>query len=485
MKITLGSLDISKKKTAMVCAFVPKNSKYPKCLKIADKRVSAAVGDAALQVRDKLGHTATVSTLGLIKPKSILLVGLGDARKNASDATRFAAGCAIQSAKDMKLREFCIADDSGDPDTIRQIVEGAILTAYSFDQYRDRQRWPDLVILTRRPAAVKNTVRQARMAADGAIFARQIANMPPNDCTPDVLAKIARKLAASNKLRCSIVSGAALKKQGFGGIVAVGQGSRNTPRLITLEYNGRRGQKPVVVVGKAVTFDTGGISIKPGERMDEMKFDKCGGCAVLGILKAASELRLPVNLVGVIPSVENMPGGDSYRPGDIIRLYGGKTAEIINTDAEGRLILADAISYAQRRYSPRAIIDLATLTGACIVALGANVAGMISDSDSLAKGLLRSSENTSEQIWRLPINDDYMDMIKSKYADIKNMGIGRTAGTIAAAAFLKSAVDGVPWAHLDIAGTAWTQTGTKKKPYNPHGATGFGVRLVLDYLQNS
>ena len=239
-----------------------------------------------------------------------------------------------------------------------------------------------------------------------------------------------------------------------------------------------------MLVGKAVTFDTGGISLKPGEKMDEMKFDKCGGCTVIGIMKAVSELKLPINVVGIIPSVENMPGGESYKPGDIIKLYSGKTAEILNTDAEGRLILADALSYGEKQYSPKVIIDFATLTGACIIALGTNIAGMISNNDKLTQKITESSKRTTEEVWELPLNDDYMDMVKSDVADMKNVGIGRAAGTITAAAFLRNAIENTPWVHIDIAGVAWTQVGTKDKPYNPKGATGFGVRLILDYLQN-
>jgi leucyl aminopeptidase len=200
-------------------------------------------------------------------------------------------------------------------------------------------------------------------------------------------------------------------------------------------------------------------------------------------MKAVSELRLPINVVGIVPSVENMPGGESYRPGDIIKLYSGKTAEILNTDAEGRLILADALSYGEKQFSPKAIIDFATLTGACIVALGTNVAAIVSNDEKLTRKINDSSKRTSEEIWELPLNQDYMDMIKSDVADMKNVGIGRAAGTITAAAFLKNAINDTPWIHFDIAGVAWTQTATKEKSYNPKGATGFGVRLILDYLQ--
>jgi len=215
-----------------------------------------------------------------------------------------------------------------------------------------------------------------------------------------------------------------------------------------------------------------------------MKFDKCGGCTVLGIMKAVSELKLPINVVGIIPSVENMPGGEAYRPGDIIKLFNGKTAEILNTDAEGRLILADALAYGEKHYSPKAIIDFATLTGACIVALGTNVAAIVSNDDKLTKKINDSSKKTTEAVWELPLNQDYMDMVKSEVADIKNIGIGKAAGTITAAAFLRNAINKTPWLHVDIAGVAWTQIATKEKSYNPKGATGFGVRLILDYLQN-
>ena len=298
------------------------------------------------------------------------------------------------------------------------------------------------------------------------------------------MATFAKSIAKKNKMKCVVFSKNELKKKGFGGITAVGKGSKNEPKLIVLEhYGGYRNEKPIVLVGKAVTFDTGGISLKPGEKMDEMKFDKCGGCTVLGIMKAVSELRLPVNVIGIVPSVENMPGSESYRPGDIIKLYNGKTAEILNTDAEGRLILADALAYGEKQYSPKAIIDFATLTGACIIALGNNVAAIVSNNERLKQKINESSKRTTEEVWELPLNEDYMNMIKSEVADMKNVGIGRAAGTITAAAFLRNAIGETPWVHIDIAGVAWTQVATKSKPYNPKGATGFGVRLILDYLQ--
>ena len=299
------------------------------------------------------------------------------------------------------------------------------------------------------------------------------------------LGEIAKKIANQNKMKCTVFSKNEIKSKRLGGVFAVGQGSKNEPKFIILEYrNGKKEQKPILLVGKAVTFDTGGISLKPGEKMDEMKFDKCGGCTVLGVMKAISELKLAINVVAIIPSVENMPSGDAFRPGDIIKLFNGKTAEILNTDAEGRLILADGLAYGIKHYQPSSVMDFATLTGACIVALGTNVAGIVSNNAKLVSKIKTASTKTSEEVWELPINDDYMDMVKSKVADIRNIGMGRAAGTITAAAFLANSVGNVPWVHFDIAGTAWIQPSTKNKSYNSHGATGFGVRLVVDYLMN-
>ena len=344
---------------------------------------------------------------------------------------------------------------------------------------------PNLTIITSKSKKISQTIKTAEITADGAIFTKSIANLPPNECTPTTLANFAKTISKNNKMKCNIISKLELEKKGFGGITAVGKGSKNEPKLIVLEHNqGPKNEKPIVLVGKAVTFDTGGISLKPGANMDEMKFDKCGGCTVLGIMKAVSELKLRINVVGIIPSVENMPGGEAYRPGDIIKLYNGKTAEILNTDAEGRLILADALSYGEKQYSPKAIIDFATLTGACIIALGTNVAAIVSNDEKLTKKINDSSKKTTEAVWELPLNQDYMDMVKSEVADIRNIGIGKAAGTITAAAFLRNAINNTPWLHVDIAGVAWTQIATKEKSYNPKGATGFGVRLILDYLQN-
>ena len=423
--------------------------------------------------------------------REFYLQELGKKENLTKDTIRLVSGKIAQKARELKLKEFSIITPpsfvTDQISSVSQIVEGSKMGLYKFDKFKAEKvdNSPDLTIIVSKSNKISQAIKTAEVVADGAIFTKSIANLPPNECTPSTLANFAKTISKKNKMKCNIFSKPELKKKGFGGITAVGQGSKNEPKLIVLEHNrGPRNEKPIVLVGKAVTFDTGGISLKPGASMDEMKFDKCGGCTVLGIMKAVSELKLPINVVGIIPSVENMPGGESYRPGDIIKLYSGKTAEILNTDAEGRLILADALSYGEKQYSPKAIIDFATLTGACIVALGTNVAAIISNNEKLTKKINDSSKRTTEEVWELPLNQDYMDMIKSDVADMKNVGIGRAAGTITAAAFLKNAIEDTPWAHIDIAGVAWTQGATKEKSYNPKGATGFGVRLILDYLQN-
>ena len=481
----------STKKTQLLCGFVLENSKKVLGLRKFDTKTASMINQSLKDMEGKLGRLSIIPLSGKKSTQRILLAGLGKKENLTKDTIRLVSGKIAQKARELKLKEFSIiAPPSFVTDqisSVSQIVEGSKMGLYKFDKFKADKvnNSPDLTIIVSKTNKISQAIKTAIAVADGAIFTKSIANLPPNQCTPSTLANFAKTISKKNKMKCNVFSKLELKKKGFGGITAVGQGSKNEPKLIILEHNyGPRNEKPILLVGKAVTFDTGGISLKPGDRMDEMKFDKCGGCTVLGIMKAVSELKLSINVIGIIPSVENMPSGESYRPGDIIKLYNGKTAEILNTDAEGRLILADALSFGEKHYSPKAIIDFATLTGACIVALGTNVAALISNNEKLTKKINDSSKRTTEEVWELPLNQDYMDMVKSNVADMKNVGIGRAAGTITAAAFLKNAIGDTPWAHIDIAGVAWTQAATKEKSYNPKGATGFGVRLILDYLQN-
>ena len=488
MKIKLESS--AKKKTELLCGFILEEANKVLGLPKYDTKTTSTINQSIKDNGGKLGNLTIIPISGKKPAQRILLAGIGKKDKITNDTIRHVSGKIALKARELKLKEFTIVAPPSfvkeATSSVSQIVEGTKMSLYKFDKFKAEKEviLPNLTIVSSKSTKVSKALKSSEIIADGAIFTKSIANLPPNECSPSTLAGFAKTISNKNKMKCKIISKSELKRDGFGGITAVGQGSKNEPKLIIMEHNhGPKNKKPIVLVGKAVTFDTGGISLKPGANMEEMKFDKCGGCTVLGIMKAVSELELPINAIGIVPSVENMPDGESYRPGDIIKLYNGKTAEILNTDAEGRLILADALAYGEKHYSPQAIIDFATLTGACIVALGTNVAGMVSSDEKLAGKIFDSSKRTTEEVWQLPLNQDYMDMIKSDVADMKNMGIGRAAGTITAAAFLRNAVENTPWAHLDIAGVAWTQTSTKEKSYNPKGATGFGVRLILDYLQ--
>ncbi|HEU0264553.1 MAG TPA: leucyl aminopeptidase, partial [Geobacterales bacterium] len=305
-------------------------------------------------------------------------------------------------------------------------------------------------------------------------------NEPGNVATPSYLAEQARQLAATVGCRCTIIDKDELERLGAGGILAVGKGSHYPPCLVELTYQGGgEGARPLLLIGKGITFDSGGISLKPREGMERMKDDMAGAAAVLGVVRAVAELKLPINLVALLPLAENLPGGGAYKPGDILRTMAGTTVEVNNTDAEGRLVLADALHYG-RRFNPAAVIDIATLTGACLVALGTLATCIMGNNQGLVDRLLRSGETSGERLWQLPLWDEYGEAMKSDIADMKNAG-GPHAGTITAGWFLQQFVDnGVPWVHLDIAGTAWEEKG---RPYLPKGASGVGVRLLVDFIR--
>ncbi len=306
-------------------------------------------------------------------------------------------------------------------------------------------------------------------------LARTLGNLPANICTPSYLADQAQKLGKDyNKVKVTVLDEAAMKKLGMGALLSVARGSREPARLISMEYGGgHKGDKPVVLIGKGVTFDSGGISIKPASAMDEMKFDMCGAASVLGVLKVCAELQLPLNVVGVIPTTENLPDGNASKPGDIVTSMSGRTIEVLNTDAEGRLILCDALTYC-KKFDPEVVVDIATLTGACVIALGNHAAGLLGNDDELSRQLLAAGEYAGDRAWPLPLWDDYQPQLDSNFADMANVG-GREAGTITAACFLSRFAGDYHWAHLDIAGVAWKQ-GKEK------GATGRPVPLLTQFL---
>ena len=420
--------------------------------------------------------------------KRALLLGMGDKKNLDPEKTRNLTGKVVNKAKELGISEFVLIPFKNmDKEHLSAMVEGIKLSDYSFNNYKrdeDRNDLNQVRILIRND--MKNSqkiIQHSVVVSDAVIFTRDISNLPPNDCSPKDLATLSKKLSENQKVKVRVIEKEEMKSYGFEGILAVGKGSASSPKLIVLEYSGSTKNRPIVIVGKAVTFDTGGVSIKPSEKMEEMKFDKCGGCNVLGIMKAVSDLGLDTNVIGIIPAVENMPSGTSYRPGDIIKMYNRKTVEVLNTDAEGRIILGDALSFAVKTFAPKAIIDMATLTGAAIIALGTNVAALVGNDDDLVTKILEYSNQTGEKIWQLPLFEEYKEQLKSSNADMKNIG-GRSAGAITAAAFLSNFVEDTPWVHLDIAGTAWTQEGTKEKSYNPKGATGFGIRTMVKYISS-
>ena len=427
---------------------------------------------------------------GKLAPQRVLLVGLGKRDKFTIETMRRAMGVAAKKLRDSGIERAAVQVSGAVEDSLRAIVEAAILATYKFRKFKadDDDDATELKSLTlclpprTDLKAAKKIVGDAQVVAEATNYAREIGDLPGNVVTPRVMADYARTLADESGLVCTVLAKKELEKSGFGGLLAVGGGSANEPHLIVLEYFGAKDETPIALVGKAITFDSGGISIKPSDKMDEMKFDKCGGVAVLAILKAAAKLKLPLNIIGVISSAENMPGSTSYRPGDIVTSYRGAdkrgvTIEVLNTDAEGRIVLGDALAYARER-GAKTLIDFATLTGACVVALGSIAAGLLGNDDALQEKIRSSAERTGDRVWPLPLWQEYKDKIKSDVADIKNTG-GRYGGAITAAAFLARYVGDTSWAHLDIAGTAWT---TEELPYLTKGATGFGVRLVVDLL---
>ena len=423
-----------------------------------------------------------------------LLVGLGKETDFSLRTLRQTTSSTAQYLAQKQLGSFLLAfpqillKKADLTERVQAIAEGLLLADYRYDRYlpKDKPGQPialDRVALlissTDNLSVAKDAVTAAEAITSGVCFARDLVNAPGNLKSPEYLAMQAVAMAEQSGIKANLLDRRELERQGFGAMLGVAQGSERDPYLIVLEYRGGdKGEQPIALVGKGVVFDSGGISLKPGEKMDEMKMDMGGAATVLGTMQAAAQLKLPVNLVAVVPAVENMPSGTAIRPGDILTSLSGKTIEVLNTDAEGRLILADALTYVGR-YQPRVVIDLATLTGACIVALGNQAAAVLGNHDGLIRKLLKAGEQSGERFWQLPLWDEYVELIKSDFADVKNTG-GRAAGTITAAAFLQMFADQYTWAHLDIAGMAWAEQG---KAGLPKGGTGFGVRALIEYLR--
>ena len=410
----------------------------------------------------------------------ILLTGLGKKSEYSLEKMRRAYAEAYSKVKDASTGSVAVLLPGTHENEGFEAAYIFKVSHYYFDRFQtEKTTFPDLQlnIVT---GVGQEVIDGAVKVGEATNFTRDAANMPPSRGTPSLFEKMAREISG---VEVTAFGREDFVRLGMGGLEGVSRAATEPGKLVIMEY-GPKDQKPLLLVGKGITFDSGGISIKPSEAMDEMKFDKCGASSVLGIMKLASDLKLNKHIIGMMPLTENLPGGNAYKPGDILKHYNGKTSEILSTDAEGRLVLADALSYGVEKYDPYAVIDFATLTGACVIALGNNIAGIMGTDANLISQIKKASSETWENVWELPIDQDFMDQIKSEVADIKNTG-GRPGGAETAGAFLRNFVGEKPWAHLDIAGVAWTQAKTVKTPYLPHGATGFGVRLIYQYLMGN
>lgn len=441
-----------------------------------------------------LNQTAIIYTQGALPAKRIILTGLGKREKLDQEKLRSAFATAAQQIRSLNIKQFASGTDFDVPtlssaDLIEAAVEGVYLGLYQFTSFKTLERdkikeIKEFVLIeekSERLPEIQAAVKTAEAVGYAVCFARDLVSTPGNEMTPSDLAREAGSIAAiRKKVKVRIIDAKEMKDLGMNALLCVASGSCQPPKFIILEYRGgRKGQAPVALVGKGLTFDSGGISLKPSENMERMKTDMAGGAAVIGTIMAVADLQLPLNVVGLVPATENLPGGEAFKPGDILTSLSGQTIEVLSTDAEGRLILADALTYAGN-FKPAAIIDIATLTGACVVALGNNTIGLMGTDDSLKAELKKAGDTSNERVWELPLWEEYHELIKSDVADFKNTG-GRGAGAITAAAFLSKFVGAYPWAHLDIAGKAWLDKG---KPYIPKGASGVGVRLLVRFCRN-
>lgn len=432
-----------------------------------------------------------------VKAKRILVLGLGEIESEADicqvfDILREAGGNLALACEKVNARQIVIClpllDIPGVEKTAECIAEGVLLGDYRFTKYKEITRkktdYSGLAaikfVCSESIKSVRQGVKNGSIAARAACEARDMAHEPGNGWTSADFAAYAKRLAKTHGLNFRCIEKKEMEKLGMGGILAVNQGSAIPPRMVILEYQPEKKSERLLLVGKGVTFDSGGISLKPGTGMEEMKYDMCGGAAVLAAMQAVGEEKPDIGVVAIIPATDNMPSGTAVRPGDIIRHYNKVTAEIINTDAEGRMILADALAYGIETYKPDGVVDVATLTGAVIIGLGHHCSGLISNNDSLAICLEEAGKQAGEPLWRLPLNKHYKKQIESKVADIKNIG-GKAGGSITAAAYLSNFVGETPWAHLDIAGTAWDFT---EKTYIPKGPSGICVRTFLTLIRN-
>lgn len=425
-----------------------------------------------------------------IKSQRVVFGGLGKIKNIDHESLRAVCGKSVKKCIRDKLKEIIIAVPSPDKlgmemkEVLESMAQGAFLGNHIFDKYKKEKKNSPLkevsFFVEQQPEGKhKNLLSQVEIICSGTILAREWVSAPSNDKIPDKLAKDIALAAKKVNLKVITFDEQKLKQLGFGALLAVAKGSENKPRLLILEYCPKGAKKTIAFIGKGITFDSGGINLKPPGSLEDMKMDMSGAATVAATLISAAKIKPKFKIIGAIPIAENMPSGDATRPGDIVKSYEGKTIEINNTDAEGRLILVDTISYIIKTYKPDTLIDIATLTGACVIALGEKIAGVFSLDDDLAESIIKSSKKTYERCWRMPLPEDYKEFLKSNFADISNMSASKWGGAITAALFLSEFIKDTRWAHIDIAGPAYTK---KETDYCSIGGTGFGVRLLCDLL---
>ena len=490
MEFSIKSGNPEKQRGACVVVGVFESRKLTSSADLIDSASQSLLSDLLRRgdMDGKAGSTLLLHNVPGTVCDRVLLVGLGKEKEFRDKAYCAAIRNALKALRDtgaqnatIFLTEIPVAKRNTGW-RIRQAAMLSLDSAYRFDQFKSKKnenhsklRKLAFAVEQRSELALaEDALLQGQAIAEGMALAKTLGNLPGNVCTPTYLADTALQIAEDHAIQCEILERADMEALGMHSLLSVAKGSHQPPKLIVLQYKGgEESDKPLLLIGKGITFDSGGISLKPGEGMDEMKFDMCGAASVLGTLKAVALMKLPINLTVIVPTTENMPGGAASKPGDIVASMSGQTIEILNTDAEGRLILCDALTYAER-FSPDAVIDVATLTGACVIALGHVATGLFANDDALARELLSAGDEALDRAWQMPLWDDYQDLLKSNFADMANIG-GRPAGSVSAACFLSRFAKKYEWAHLDIAGTAW-KSGAEK------GATGRPVPLLAHYL---
>ena len=490
MELVVKSVSPETLKTATLVVTVGENRVLGSAAQSIDAQSGGAIA-AVLERGDlagKVGQSLLLHNLPNLAAERVLLLGVGKETELSDRQLKKVIAGALSTLKNLggvdaafALDDFAVKNRDA-YGAARLLVETLVDGDYVFDRFKSQKAEPralttiNLLTAESSVADIERAAAHAQAIATGMALTRDLGNLPPNICHPTYLGEQAIALGKSFKnLKVEVHDEKKLAELGMGSFLAVGQGSAQPPRLIVMNYQGgKKGDQPYVLVGKGITFDTGGISIKPSAGMDEMKFDMCGAASVFGTLRAVLELKLPINLVCILACAENMPSGNAARPGDIVTTMSGQTVEILNTDAEGRLVLCDALTYAER-FKPRAVIDIATLTGACVVALGGHTSGLLGNNDALIEQLLDAGKQADDRAWQLPLFDEYQEQLDSPFADIANIG-GPKGGTITAACFLSRFTKAYEWAHLDIAGTAWLSGGKEK------GATGRPVPLLTQYL---